>query len=375
MKILYLLHTAEFHGSTISALNLIKNIKYAIEPIVLLPSKNSNKIKQVLNNENIRYYQCWTIPISVRPKNYKLMQKNLFIIKTFLYKIFYLLFLVFIVIKERPQLIHTNVGVLYEGFRVAKIFRIFHIWHLREYQDKDFNYNFLYGKKYFENMLKQSYVICISQDIRRHFNLNTQRAVTIYNGIYSKNHIAFETKNKYFLCASRITPTKGQNEVIEAFATFYKKNKDWNLIIAGEGEQKYVNQLIEKTIELGCLHGVKFIGFQNSNSIFNLMKKSAALIVASQNEGFGRMTAEACFAGTTIIGKYTGGTKEILDIIKGFPYIHIDDCVHKMELISKIINTIEYDNFIKKSQEKAQNLFSIENNTKQTLKFYHSIIR
>ena len=41
---------------------------------------------------------------------------------------------------ENPDIIHTNTGVIHEGLKVAKRLKIPHVWHLREYQDKDFNW-------------------------------------------------------------------------------------------------------------------------------------------------------------------------------------------------------------------------------------------
>lgn len=372
MKILYLLHTSDLHGSTISILNLIRNSKDTVEAIILIPRGKDKALTSLLSKNGIKYYQCYRTPISAIAKHSSSLERIIYLIKLYIIKLLYILKLLYVIGIEKPALIHTNVGVIYEGYRLAKLFKIPHIWHLREYQDRDFKWNFLYGKKHFERMLQKSYVICITKDIKKYFNLNGPKAITIYNGIYKNSHITIEPKEKYFLCASRISPNKGQEDVIKAFAFFYKKTNaiEWKLIIAGNGEKEYIDYLKNLTIQLKCHSCVEFIGFQSSDSIFQLMTKASALIVASQNEGFGRMTAEACFAGTAIIGRYTGGTKEILDTIEGYSFLTIPELTSRLIEVSQIVNTNTYQAKIENSQNVARNLFSIEQNIINTLQFY-----
>lgn len=373
MKILYILHTADLHGSSISILNLILNIKKGIIPIIIIPNSKNNELIKILDQQHIKFYRCHFIPQSVINKNFPLHKKFFSIGKIFIKKFLFLPFLYWVIKKEKPNIIHTNVGVIYEGYKLAKILNIPHVWHLREYQDKDFNWNFFYGKKVFEKMLKNSYVICITKDIRNYFNLHNKESQTIYNGIYHNNSIALEKKDKYFLCASRISPSKGQEDAIKAFAKFHEIHQDWKLIIAGAGDKSYINQLKDLSQSLNCQGAIEFIGFQSSEAIFNLMKKAAGLIVASLNEGFGRMTAEACFAGTMIIGRYTGGTKEILDMIEGYRFLTESDLEEAMIQVSEEINTTYYNQKIKNSQKVAQESFSIEQNITKIFNLYKTI--
>lgn len=373
MKILYILHTAKLHGSSISLLNIILNINKGIIPIIVIPNSKNDELIKILVHHNIKFYRCHFIPLSYINRNSPLFKKFFSIGKIFLKKVLFFPFLYWVILKEKPSIIHTNVGVIYEGYKLARILNIPHVWHIREYQDKDFNWNFFYGKNVFEKMLKNSYVICITKDLRNYFNLNNKESQTIYNGIYYYNSIALEKKDKYYLCASKIAPNKGQEDAIKAFAKFHETHQDWKLIIAGEGDKSYVNRLKDLSQSLNCQGSIEFIGFQNTESIFNLMKKAAGLIVASQNEGFGRMTAEACFAGTMIIGRYTGGTKEILDMIEGYRFLTESELEKAMIQVSKEINTTCYNQKIKNSQKIAQESFSIEQNTAKIFNLYKNI--
>ena len=132
------------------------------------------------------------------------------------------------VIKIKPDIIHTNVGVIHEGFHVAKELGIPHVWHLREYQTKDFKY-FIYPTfDRFVSYLRETNVITITDDIKKHFGLTSlSTAHTIYNGIFFSNEcIIQKSKENYFLMASRISPEKGHADAIKAFSNGYFKLND-----------------------------------------------------------------------------------------------------------------------------------------------------
>ena len=104
------------------------------------------------------------------------------------------------------------------------------------------------------------------------------------------------------------------------------------------------------------------------------MKKAKALIVASYNEGFGRMTAEASFSGCLVIGRNTGGTKEILDETGGLRFndnIELYNCMIK----ATNMNELEYKDIVSRAQNKAKEMYSIENNVEGVCEFYHSIMK
>jgi glycosyltransferase involved in cell wall biosynthesis len=275
----------------------------------------------------------------------------------------------------KPDIIHTNVGVVHEGYKIAKKYKIPHCWHLREYQDKDFNLIIYPTKNSFVTKLKQSCVITITHDIQKHFNLESySNATTIYNGILPASCIACEpVKEKYFLCASRISPEKGHVEVINAFAKFCKHNSDYKLIIAGFGETFYIDELKNLAKEKNCIDKIEFTGY--CENIYGLMKKATALIVASQYEGFGRMTAEASFCGCLAIGNNTGGTKEILEYTGGgILYSGEEELINSMSETINMLNSSAYSTKVLDAQKRAVERYSIEQNIEKIYHLYNFLI-
>ena len=365
-------------GSTKSLLILIDGmLKKGVDVAVVGP-QGDGALRKIIENKSIAFYPANVVRSQYPRPNYTL--KGLFGIKV----VFIFLYLYFLKIKNlfeilkivrnySPDIIHSNSGVLREGFWASKLCRIPHVWHLREYQDLEIDLPVFPTKRLFEWQLANSYVITITDDIRKHFNLlKNAKARTIYNGIFDEAQTTFIwPKHELFLCASNIVPYKGHDMVIRAFSRFNKKNPQYKLVILGFGEEPWIRKLIQLSIETGCDDSIIWEGYQED--VFKYMSEAKGLIVASKYEGFGRMTAEACFAGCVVIGKNNSGTKEIIDKTGGFLFENEDELLEKMENLINI-NEIEYKIIVEKAQVCAKKLYSIRQNIDNTLHFYEDIL-
>lgn len=379
MKVLYLINTTVMGGANISFINLIKGMyKRSIDCYVIYPDEVVDKDfdKQIspyvkgMYHANLKNYFHSINDNKMKKsiRNSKLYQDLKHYVED--------QDLNNIVKKVNPDIIHTNVGVLQGGYRVSRKFNIPHVWHLREYQTKDFLWEIEPSKSKFIEMLKHGYVVAITQDILKYFNLqNYSKAEVIYNGCFSKSDISLTMpKDKFFLCCSRISPEKGYDDVINAYSEFYKKNPEYKLLIAGFGDPLYIEKLKKMAQEKGCLRGIKFLGFKNRKDIKQLMSSATALIVASRFEGFGRMTAEAAFYGCLVIGHNTGGTKEILQKTGGITYVGgASKLEHAMEKAISY-NIGKYKSIVKRAQSVAVEKFSNEQYVNEVLKLYKSIL-
>lgn len=378
MKILYILHTTASDGSTISFTNMVIGLKNkGIQPIIVIPKNNVDKtFINKINNLNIKIYEI-NIAFSYYYKPTKILdiiklvkQIPILIIK----KIISYFELLAVCKREKPDIIHTNVGIIHEGYYVANKLQIPHIWHLREYQTLDFKMNIIPSYKYFCTILKKSHVITITKDIKKYFKLDDhQHAKAIYNGIFSKKELHYEPiKEDFFLCASRISQEKGHIDVIKTFGKFIQIHNKFKLYIAGEGNKSFIEELKNTAREYNCQDNIIFLGF--IKDIKPLMRKAKALIVGSYNEGFGRMTAEANFCGCLVIGRNTGGTKEILDEVGGFQFADNTELLKKMFDISQL-KMDEYKTRALTAQKKAVTLYSIESNIEHIYDIYQQTIK
>ncbi len=328
MKVLYILHSALMGGATIAAVNLISNLEHlGVEPIIVVPKYTRKTDNASLINEiKSRGWKYEEVIVNALTGPYKPQNHIKNALKSIRRITFHLLSnyqLSRILEKYKPEIIHTNTGVIQEGYQLSKKYNIGHVWHIREYQDKDFSYRFIPSKDAVMHYYADSNTICITEDIQRYFGLiESDKSRVIYDPLFSINDVPVcpQDKENYFLIASRISPEKGINYIIEGFAGFInsfprQERNMYKLIIAGEGGNAYCNSLKELCMNLNIEGNVEFIGFQKD--VKPLMKKAKALMVGSLAEGFGMMTAEANMMGCPVIGRNTAGTKEIIELTGG----------------------------------------------------------
>ena len=377
IKVLYILHSTIMGGATISFFNMILPLMdKGVIPYIIIPRNESidEKFNKIVVEKHIKVYRCTLYQSTlIRFVGVKCIIQLLKFWIILFGKFSAIIELSLLVRKIKPDIIHTNTGVIHEGFSVAQFYGIPHIWHLREYQTLDFNMQILFSFSSFCSKLRKSYVISITNDILHYFGLlGHSRATTIYNGIFTKKELQpVETKKKYFLCASRLSPEKGLDDIIKVFSAFSKEHEDYRLCIAGFGEKKYVDKLKLLAEQYNCLDKIEFVGFVQD--VKSLMQGAKALLVASYCEGFGRMTAEAAFCGCAVIGRNTGGTKEILNYIGGIQFTDNDVFLQKMNIIARM-GRDEYERMVVRAQQKAMEKYSIENNVEKVYAFYEKIL-
>lgn len=133
-------------------------------------------------------------------------------------------------------------------------------------------------------------------------NLNSQLAV-IPNGIDIRE-IQLKPmweKNKRILFLSRIHPKKGINFLIEAAAILRNQLEDYEILIAGEGDESYINDLKDLAKKKGVSNIVQFIGGVYGEEKWNLYKTSDIFVLPTYSENFGIVVAEALASGTPVI--------------------------------------------------------------------------
>lgn len=93
----------------------------------------------------------------------------------------------------------------------------------------------------------------------------------------------------------------------------------------------------------------------------------------SDNEGFGRMTAEVNTLGVPVIGRNTAGTKEILDqTYGGFRFSTVEELVGNMKVVAEM-NAIQICWFMKEPERRAKELFSTDNHVKYMMQLYGKV--
>lgn len=111
-----------------------------------------------------------------------------------------------------------------------------------------------------------------------------------------------------FGSVGRLTPIKGHEVTIDSFAVIAREQNNAYLLFVGEGEER--ERLENRVMELGLGSRVRFVGFQEDvRPFFEMMD---AFVLASRNEGMGRVILEAMASHLPILATRVGGIPELV---------------------------------------------------------------
>lgn len=280
-----------------------------------------------------------------------------------------------------PDIIHSNTSVNNIGYFAAKWLDIPHVWHIREYGDKDFSLNI---RNISHRLLAQNnYSIAITKDIAsyRHV-LGLKNNRVIYNGIVSEKHGLEPTpKENYFLYAGRLEPQKGFQDCVKAFILFKKATKSaYKLYLVGKlaRDAHGLKVDLQREITENSLEN-DILWIDENPDISGLMAKAAAVIVPSLSEGFGRVMPEAMSLGSLVVGRDCAGTKEQFDNGLeltgheiGLRFQTVDELCGRMSEI--VENGVEhYRDMVSNAFIAVNQLYTKEQNGCKVLQFYKEI--
>lgn len=286
------------------------------------------------------------------------------------------------------DIVHSNNSTASLGRYIAERRDLPHICHIREYGDKDFGLRYFPSNTEFHRYLKRKdvYSICITKDIQRHHGLSghsTSRV--IYNGIIEggERTASFQQKREHLLYAGRIEPTKGLLKLTTAYNTYLKRMENKSvlpLLVAGEVfDESYMQRIQEYIVSNHLTEHIRFLGKVNDMS--SLYRQAKAIIIPSENEGFGRCMPEAMSYGCIAIAHNTGGSKEQLDNGLaltgkeiGFRYDSTEELAERLV----VLHDMKTDNIADLQQRAYQSVCQLYSNTiyiDSVIDFYNSIIK
>lgn len=315
MKILYIALGGK-GGSDKALIDILSILTrdYDIEPLVICGRKDVISELERIGVKSLLYDFEWALcpPIMTLKDIFLYLPRRL---KGYLQRKRDVNNIVKILGEFRPNIIHTNTGVINLGYYLSKKLKVPNVWHIREYQNLDHDMHYIGGMKNFRRELRlNKFNIGITKDLYRYFRMESP-SVQIYDGVrpFRPNSIVIPQKPRnYFLFAGFIYQGKGLDELLYAYKEYRDRGGANNLFILGAyNEYNPFHRWVKQYIEENNLNGVKLLGFRDD--VDDLMSHSVAVVVPSRFEAFGRVTCEGMFNQTLVIGKNTGGTKEQFD--------------------------------------------------------------
>ena len=164
----------------------------------------------------------------------------------------------------------------------------------------------------------------------------------INKNLMIKNEYNFLDK-KYFLNIGRLTKQKNQLLLLKAFSKISNSNKNLNLVIVGEGEERGKLESYIKTKNLGTK--VFLIGY--TENVYPLIKKSIAIISSSLWEDPGAVMIEASYCNKNVISSNCpNGPEEFLSSDSGNYLFRNNDVVSLINKINYFLNDDENKKFL-----------------------------
>jgi len=111
-------------------------------------------------------------------------------------------------------------------------------------------------------------------------------------------------RNVPFLIAlSRLHPKKGVHLLLKAFRDLKTNGRlaDWHLVIAGDGDQRYVRQLRHIVLGTPAEPFVHWPGWLNGDEKFQALADASLFAITSFQENFGRVVIEAMACRTPVL--------------------------------------------------------------------------
>jgi glycosyltransferase involved in cell wall biosynthesis len=321
LQISFITHYTELYGANLSLLNLIEGLgKYGVQAHVICPDQGD--LLETLAQRGI--------PTALLPFEWWVSTRRTVMgsVKRLYRNVRYLRPIVDQIARWQTDLIYSNSSVFAIGAMAAAKLRLPHVWHIREFGNRDYDLWPDLGSWLSRRVFRSAdATIFVSKALKQASLGNEIRTNShvIYNGIAQE--AVFDERHRVsdglkgrrqqftFVLVGRFRKSKGQAVAIEAFSKVANRFPDVRLILVGDagqtGEQSYFEHCHALVEELALTNRVEFWGYIPDPERAFLAADVA--LMCSQNEAMGRVTVEAMSACRPVIGNDSGGTRELID--------------------------------------------------------------
>lgn len=161
---------------------------------------------------------------------------------------------------------------------------------------------------------------------RRIWKTYRRRAAVIYPPVYVEQFQLCESKENFYLTASRLVPYKKVDLIVEAFGAM----PDKELIVIGDGPEL-------AKVKAKAAANVKLLGYQPGHVLRRHMQKARAFIFAAE-EDFGIAPVEAQSSGTPVIAFARGG---VLETVRGLERPNPTGVFFREQSVCSIVRAVQ----------------------------------
>lgn len=299
--------------------------------------------------------------------------------KSSLHKIIYFLigFLKFILKLPFSKIIHIHLSWRISAVRKFPFFILSYLFkkkiivHLHSGAEPIINsklrklYNF-----YFQNA---DLTILLANSIKHSLEniYSFKKGIVLYNSSNISLQKKIDSLQKYILFTGHINDNKGIFDLLNAFSLVCKNHPSWKLVIAGIGDVKKLNFLINK---YQISEQVVFIGWVDGSKKAEIFNNANIFCLPTYNEGFPMSVVEAWACELPVITTPVGGLVDILDHKKNALVFEPGNIKSLSNNIDILIKDKDLRNkLIKESKKLTNTIFNLKLISEQLNKIYTEI--
>lgn len=208
-----------------------------------------------------------------------------------------------------------------------------------------------------------------TEDALKHFSKRIQkRGIVIPNPILNSIPMPYTgEREKKIVAVGRLTKQKNHKLLLEAFADFLKDEKDYQLVLYGQGELQEV--LENQAKELHIQESVIFAGFRSD--ILECIKNSSMYVLSSDYEGISNSLLEAMALGLPVISTDCpiGGSRMCIENNVNGILVGLNNAKELTVAMLKIAMDTEFAKELGEQASKIRDRFALEKIAKMWLEF------
>lgn len=286
--------------------------------------------------------------------------------------------LIFIIKKEKINIVYTNSSQVVTSGISAKICNVKSIYHIRQLIVKPKILRKILAKMI--DMISDK-IICISTPVAHMFwekGISKEKAIVIFNGVNLERFTIdidrykirkeFGIENEKVIgIVGRLDPRKGHIFFINSIPNILEKFPNSKFMVIGDIDNYkflwYKKSLMELIEKLNIKDKVIFTGFRADMP--EVISSLDCLVLASSREKspepFGRVLIEAMAVGTPVVATDNGGAVDIiLDAITGFLILPKDSSAISKAVISILSNPGLTNSMKGSARKRVEEFFSLE---------------
>ncbi len=262
-----------------------------------------------------------------------------------------------LIIRFRPDVVHTMTSVILSSGPAARLAGIPHIWHVREFFGEFGSLWRLY-QKYM--LWFSTRIICVSRSVAEQFDQSRggERILVVHNGFPASEFLGVSTERVAQFRATYASPgvhyligvigrikfqRKGQEVFVRAASLLRHKFPDARFLCIGSpypGTESHLANLRKLVLELDLEHYVQYTG--DIEEIKAAIKGLDVVVLASaQPEPFGGVVIEAMALARPVVATGIGGTVEqVVDGVTGY-LVAPGDSLAMADAIEKLLVSSE----------------------------------